>query len=51
MKVVDAFGRAKEPHMEAISIRSPAFGTDTAFEVTAAVDKQLQWEADPTKRA
>ena len=40
MKVVDAFGRAKELQIAAISIRSLAFGTDKAFQVTAAVDKQ-----------
>ena len=40
MKVVDAFGQAKELQIAAISIRSPAFGIDKAFEVTAAVDKR-----------
>ena len=42
--MVDAFGRAKELRAAIISVRSPAFGTNEAFEVIAAVDDILQWD-------
>ena len=45
IKVTDAFGRFKSLKMALVTVRSPAFGTNKVFDVKAAVDRDLQWEA------
>ena len=45
IQVTDAFGQFNSLKMALVTVRSPAFGTNKVFEVKAAVDRDLQWEA------